>query len=116
KLARNAPAFLFAHLVQAIEGFADLAHHSRFDRLIVDVGGGVERSRYPQNGVQIGIVSEREFSGRGAECRYVSTNDLAIERKGLATGSLDTERDLHMSAGHFVFQQTAKLHLKRIRA
>ena len=53
QFALNAPAFLLAHLVQAIKRFADPRHYRRFKSSIVRLLAGFERARNSQNRIEV---------------------------------------------------------------
>jgi hypothetical protein len=117
QFALNASAFFLAHLVETIESFVHPGQHCRFKIFTIRrAGGGIQRTGYPQDGVEIGLGRKRKLSRRRLKRRQISCHQRTVQRKGIAGSALQAQRNFDMPTRDFFFQQPPQLHLQRIRA
>ena len=116
QFALNAAAFLFTHLVEAIQCLVHLGHYCSLNVFVGADAGRVERAGYAQDRVQIRLAA-RENSAEAARkaAMYPPTSSRLSENVSLRR-ALQTERDLDVAARHFFLQQAAQLHLQRVRS
>ena len=114
QLALDAAAFFLAHLVEVVEQLFHLGQDRRFKRAIGRKRGRVQSAGHAQDRVQVGLGRQAELRRRRAKCLNVAAYDLAVEREALAAAALQIERQLHVAAGQFLFQQAAQFHFQRI--
>ena len=114
QFALDALAFLVPHLVEPLQRFADLGHHSNLDFPVGSVVGGIERTRNAQNCVEIGLGGQGKFGGRGSEGRNISANEFTIKSERLTRRALQAQRYLNVAARNLFLEQAAELHFKRV--
>ena len=115
QFADDAAAFFLPHLIQPFQSLAYPGHDDRLNLSVGSVGSGIERTGDSQNRIEVGLYRERKLRCGRLECCNVATDNLAVKHEGLPGRALQAQRNFHVAARHFLFEQPPQLHLQRIR-